>query len=59
MGLKMIVLYIIGGYIVVSYVAGAIIFRANGNSHAAAWGGFYFTFSPITVPMVLWCIITD
>ena len=56
----MTILYIVGGYIAVSYGIGYLVFRTKGaGSHVQAWGGFYFMLSPITVPMALWCMITE
>lgn len=57
----MIFLYIIVGYILVTYIIGAIVFRTTKGSgnHVRNWGSFYFMLSPIVVPMMIYCFIVD
>jgi len=58
----MIILYGLGGYILATYCIGAAVFlwdSRNEGVHVQTWGRFYFTLSPILVPLVIYVWVTD
>ena len=58
----MVILYVLGGYALVTYAVGAVIFLWGSRKEGAYvrnWGLYYFALSPCLMPILAYCWLMD